>query len=510
MIGAIVFAFLVGCQGPSSIPNASNTPNRELLGANLEGIADWSRSMAFADIMKQSRDFGQPDKPWVAIKTLDAQGWPTTDFGVILMAAQPGVANIAGTYKVSFESNTKPIVKAVASAGTIENLHKEGNQWLADLVVPQQEQLMLSFTNTNGGVRSLKVLRPGSSVGQFSKPFIDHIRRFGTLRFMDWGSTNGNKQEKWADRRLTTSPSYAGERGVPYETMLDLANETMADPWICIPEHADMDYVRNLAKLCKAKLNPKLKLYIENSNEVWNWGFEQAQHNLQQAKQDGPNDKSLSWDGKANEWTWPARRIAQRLMQIRTVFAEVYGAEIKDRVRPILAGQIVWPENWLEQGLTYIEHNYGAPNQFIYAIAGAPYFNLGKVNDQKDVTKDEVLNALEKTIDTMPTWAKSEWYAKTLTKYKLRLVAYEAGPDTFGPNSIAAKKAAQFDPRMKELLLKYYRNWRAMGGELLNYFVAGATSYDGPYGTWGLTDDLTRKSPKIEAIDLILAGKWKN
>ncbi len=510
MLGCLVFTLLVGCQTAGS-PQAVNNPNRMLLGANLEGIADWSRSMAFSDLMKQSRAFGQPDKPWVAMKTLDPQGWPTTDFGVIFMAAQQGVANTYGTYKMSFDSNAKPTIQAVASSASVQNLRREGSQWSGDLVVPSgQEQLMLSFTNTSGGVRNLKILRPGPSVGAYSKAFIDHIQRFGTLRFMDWGSTNGNKQEKWAQRRQPTSPSYAGEEGVPYETMIDLANTVQSDAWICVPEHADMDYVRNLAKLCKEKLNPKLKLYIENSNEVWNWGFEQAQHNLQQAKQEGLTEKDLSWDGKANEWTWPARRIAKRLMQIRTVFQEVYGSDFKDRVRPIFAGQIVWPENWIEQGLAYIEHNYGAPNQYVYAIAVAPYFNLGKVNDQKDASKDEILGALENSIETMPTWAKADWYAKTLTKYKLRMVAYEAGPDTFGPNSVAAKKASQFDPRMRAIMLKYYGTWRGMGGELMNYFVAGATSYDGPYGTWGLTDDLTRKSPKMEAIDLILAGKWKN
>ena len=42
----------------------------------------------------------------------------------------------------------------------------------------------------------------------------------------------------------------------------------------------------------------------------------------------------------------------------------------------------------------------------------------------------------------------------------------------------------------------------------MNYFIAGATNYDTQYGTWGLTDDLTKTdTPKIRAIDAILNGK---
>ncbi|HLO99327.1 MAG TPA: hypothetical protein VK171_12085, partial [Fimbriimonas sp.] len=181
----------------------------------------------------------------------------------------------------------------------------------------------------------------------------------------------------------------------------------------------------------------------------------------------------------------------------------------KDTVRPVLAAQVVWPENWMEQGLNYIEHNYGPAKNYIYAISGAPYFNLGKLNDTPNATKEQVLDALDASVSSMNEWAKADWYKKTLARTGLKFIAYEAGPDTFGPNSIQAKKAAQFDPRMKQILLKYYRNWRGMGGELMCYFIAGATSYDGQYGTWGLTDDYAKSTPKLEAIDDILAGRWK-
>ena len=505
MVSLLTAWLTLGFSGP-----VFGQENRDGLGANIDGLADWSRTMAFANIMRQSRAFGKPDKPWEEIKTLDKEGWPTTDFGVILMADMKGVKLTGGTYRMAFTCSYKPTVKSVASTATFQNVMVSRGSYVGDLIVPEgQDALMLSFTGTGSGVRNLHIMRPGVAEGEFNKTFVDHVRRFGTLRFMDWGATNGNRQEKWSERSTPESPSFANGKGVAYESMLDLANLTHADAWICVPEHADSDYIKNLAELCKKRLKPDLKLYIENSNEVWNWGFEQAQFNLQQAKAIGPTSKDLNWDGKEAEWTWPARRIAKRLMEIRKIFKEVYGAEFKSRVRPILAGQIVWPENWLEQGLKYIEHNFGPPKDNIYAIAGAPYINLGKLNERKDLTKDEVLDALEASVNSMPSDSKAAWFAMTLKKFDLKLVAYEGGPDTFGPNSIPAKKAAQFDPRMKEILLKYYRTWRGMGGELMNYFVAAATSFDGQFGTWGLTDDLTKSTPKMEAVDLILAGKWK-
>jgi hypothetical protein len=45
---------------------------------------------------------------------------------------------------------------------------------------------------------------------------------------------------------------------------------------------------------------------------------------------------------------------------------------------------------------------------------------------------------------------------------------------------------------MEQIMVKYWRTWRSGGGELMNYFIAGATNYDTEYGTWGLTDDLTK------------------
>ena len=485
-------------------------PRKAPLGANIEGIADWMRSMPFADVMKSSRSFGKSDQPWVAISNLDAQGWPKEDFGVVLFAALNGVKNLGGTYKMSFKCNGTPNIKAVASSANITNLRKTGDTWTADMTPPNEfEQIMLSVTNTNGGVRELKIMRPGTQpTDTFYRPFLDHVRRFTTIRYMDWGHTNGNTQQTWEQRSTPSTPSYANGRAVPYETMIDLSNTIKADAWICVPAHANDQYVKNLAELCKKRLDPSLKLYIEYSNEVWNWGFEQATYNKNVAEAEATKDPKLSWDGKGASWTWPARRIGKRTAEISDTFKAVYGADFKSRVRPVLCTQVVWPENWLYEGMNYIAHNYAKPNEVIYAIAGAPYFNAQTTKGNPNATKDDILNALEKVVDDMPKWAKFKEHQEVMNKYGVKWLCYEAGPDTFGPENIQAKKASQFDPRMEQLLARYWKTWRSGGGELMNYFIAGATNYDSQYGTWGLTDDLSKAdTPKIRAIDAILNGK---
>lgn len=504
----ILSATMLGCTQISPTPVLPS--RKEPLGANLDGITDWSRNFPFIDLIKQSREFGTPSEPWSAGKIkLDSKGWPMEDFGVVVMAAQTGVKNLGGTYKLSFKCKGTPTVKAVASTASISTPKLEGSSWKANVQwATDQEQLMLSFTNTNGGATDISLIRPGERIGPFSKQFVEHHRPFTTIRFMDWGATNGNKIEKWSQRLTPDSPSYARPQGVPYEVMIDLVNETKADAWICVPAHVDDEYITNLADLCKKRLDPSLKLYVEYSNEVWNWGFEQAQFNLQQAKLEGPKDPKMSWDGKNGEWTWPARRIAKQIAKISTIFKQVYGNRFASTVRPVLAAQIVWPENWLQEGINYLDHNHGAAKNVIYAFAVAPYFNLELVKDRKDLSKDDVLKALERSIDTMEDWGKFKFHQDLMKKTGLKWLCYEAGPDTFGPDNIAAKRDSQRDPRIKDLTLKFYKKWKAGGGELMNWFIAGATNWDSQYGTWGLKEDLSAPpSPKEQALLEILNGR---
>src|SRR5262249_31952173 len=95
------------------------------------------------------------------------------------------------------------------------------------------------------------------------------------VRFMDLQAINNSKLAHWADRPRPSHATYSG-RGVAPEALVDLANTLHADAWFCVPHLADDDYVRQLAALVSARLDPARRVYIENSTELWNPLFEQS------------------------------------------------------------------------------------------------------------------------------------------------------------------------------------------------------------------------------------------
>src|SRR5262249_20541667 len=137
---------------------------------------------------------------------------------------------------------------------------------------------------------------------------------------------------------------------------------------------------------------------------------------------------------------------------------------------------------WLDEALRFIKAIYGDPSRYLYAVAGAPYFSVGSADNQT-LTSGGVLDALAASVADLNG---GMFYGVNLALAQsagLRFVAYEGGPDTFGGNNVQAKKDASFDPRMQTISQDYLRGWYAAGGGLFNWYVGGATSWDGQYGT---------------------------
>jgi hypothetical protein len=483
------------------------------VGAGLNGVADWSRTNEFADLAKQSRRFGSPGTPWDESAPVDARGWPTGDAGVVLMCCQLPGADFAGVYRISFECATTPTVEPVASRGTIRNLTRNAATGVVsgEYVNPADgEQIMLAFRNTQSGIRNLRVMRPGATDGQLFMPaFLDHNRRFGALRFMDWTDTNNNETTTWAQRTLPEDATWRWRSGVPYEVCVDACNALDRDMWINVPAKADDDYVRRMARLIRDRLEPGLNVYVEYSNEVWNWSFTQATWNLNQAVAEvAAGNSNLAYDGATDHNFLRWRRHARETVRVGRIFAEEFGpGSLNTRVRPMLAAQVVWTDQY-DIGLRWINAVIGTPRDHIYAIAGAPYFNLGEADSRTNLTAAEVLNALDASVTQWNNSITSERLGALTAWWGLRpFTAYEGGPDTFGPNNIAAKRAANYDPRMQEICVRYLRGWYSAGGGLFNWFVSGAGDWNSQYGTWTLTESLDDpNTPKIRALDDVRNG----
>ncbi|NQY80685.1 MAG: hypothetical protein HRT47_10260 [Candidatus Caenarcaniphilales bacterium] len=332
----------------------------------------------------------------------------------------------------------------------------------------------------------------------FHPDYLKLLEPFKVFRYMDFMKTNNSSVSSWSERTLLTSHTQRLTDGVSHEHIIDMSNRAKVDPWICIPHMADDNYIREAAKLYKANLDKNLDLYVEYSNEVWNWQFKQARYADDMGKKLGL--ASLS-GGPRNNF------FSMRTVQIIKIFEEVF-AEEKDRIVGIMAGQSVNPwhlermleYNWSETPLTHAEAG-------VDAIAIAPYFNLRNYKDNLatyeawsdsgaaglDKLFEELRNGTYISVPSGGLPALESSYADFVKnkvvadREGLALVAYEGGQHLSAHGGLENNAklqslliAANRDPRMGEIYDEYFRKWFEIGGGVFANF-----SFIGQFGKWG-------------------------
>jgi len=495
-------------EGPTGLAiEAAEMASGPRVGVNLPPVFSYARTPMFVDLMRRARRFGTAQTPWDEAAGLVEHGWPIGDFGVMLLSAQRGDSFLPGRYTISFRGHA--MVRTVASSATLGEPQIDpasGETRIALEVHDDADQLALAFTATQGSVRGLRVLRPGydpDETPMFTRAFIAHLAPYPVLRTMDWTRTNNHPVADWTLRARDERHHTATDKGVPWEVVIELARVTGKDLWINVPALATDDYVRALARLLHDRLPAHTRLYVEYSNEVWNSQFRQFEQNRRAAREAARTAPALALDhdGSGDENKWAYRRIAARAKTISDMFRAEFGdAAMMTRVRPIYASQVVNP--YLTRlGLEYIDTVFGPPARFFYGVAGAPYFNLGADQATEGLDASAVLERMARSIEALPRVNRLEENVALALWYGLPFLAYEGGADTFGPGSLAAKKAASLDPRMEALCTRYFAVWQAHGGGLFMWFTAGAGNWDTPYGTWELTTDLAiTDTPKARCL----------
>jgi hypothetical protein len=407
-------------------------------------------------------------------------------------------------------------------------------------ILEGEQQMFLSFRNTTGpGLKDIALLQPGydiTSKSNISKLMLAHLSRFSIIRFMDWTGTNGNPEMNWNDTTPVDWPQYRGSRRNPWQTIPFIANSVNKpiSVWINIPHNATDDYILNVARIMFNDLNPSNNIYMEYSNEVWNWGFRQAVDNLIAANYSVLHDGDphhLNYDNCNNPGYWAWRRTAYQIKHVADLFKTVFGDENVGpwkRVRPILSGQVSFPFV-IRNGIEYLNAVFGPPSNYLHGMAGAPYFNLGDYSKWDNLTTDQVLNAFNISIQEMSPeagWGQKNAlgvHAVLAAWYNLAFHGYEGGPDTGGDYSLEAKTNATRDPRMTDICVTYLKAWYGYGFQELNWFVAGAGAIT-KYGSWTILEDmrqetlidtttmfnatspvarLPRPAPKLKAVDEI-------
>ena len=213
----------------------------------------------------------------------DAAGWPEDDFDFIYQWIPEGGAGeiVSGSFNGEatlqvIGSPTRTLQNQVYTLGTntttfeiaLPTGDRGGNHTLR---VTDTKRTNASATGT--GITNLKLFRPGyghATTETFTTAFKTYESVFTIQRYMDVLQVINSPDVNWSDRRISTDRRSGG---LAYEDLIALSNDIQRDPWICTPLLASDDYITQLATLLNTTLDPDLICYIEQSNEMWNFGF---------------------------------------------------------------------------------------------------------------------------------------------------------------------------------------------------------------------------------------------
>lgn len=363
-------------------------------------------------------------------------------------------------------------IDAMDSANPIRNIHV----WMPDY----QGQ---SFAGQSW--------RPGDSFSPFHPAFVDRLRPFKAIRFMDWGETNGNVLSTWSQRRTVDAATQGNgdKRGVAYEYMIELVNELDADAWINIPHQADADFVQNLAALFRDNLEPERHVILEWSNEIWNTagGFKTYDWLTQQM--------TLPENAGKSQLTIAADKIQGDFDIWENVFAGQ-----GDRLVRVVSGQA--GNGWvLDELLAHMDGKFDA-----VAVAGyMASYNRDSftASTTADEVAQDVLNSVDGTIGALErTKELADRYSAKLGR-NIQLFTYEGGQHLDGQNAPyqQAFYDAQTHPLMYEAYRELFQGFYQIGGSLFTHFTF--ISQNGPSGSWGslqYTDQPTDEAPKHRAL----------
>jgi len=379
---------------------------------------------------------------------------------------------------------------------------------------------------------------------------MDYCANFSVIRYMDWTLANfGHELGDWS-LRSTPADTRAGTWGLTtwkeavrrmgarsWEEVIEMANATQCHLWLNIPVSADATYVAGLAALVAANLNSHLKVYIELGNELWNNMFGQTHASRLLLRDDvatwsapaqalikddyfspDPYDLTTTSGQASTMPRWVAKRLREYTGVFRTALSETTP---KTRVLPVLA----WQQNALsfygEDAINYLRNAYPSElaSDWCYAIAGAPYLHMGDPNGAEPhpwlvdgLTADQVLDALEAWLPSLPTlYSYSRSYITALSA-GIEWITYEAGVDTVGNASVAAKGGSTRLPRMKTIQRAFIDQLQSYGCGVWMQYTGGAGNANGGGYTWPaeewLTDVPHVPGPKQSALNEAGAAPW--
>ncbi len=358
------------------------------------------------------------------------------------------------------------------------------------------------YSSENGNhIRNIRIVQDIYESNYQTQPYLPNfeelISTFKTLRFMDWAFTNNHPISNWTNR---TSPNFhtqaIWEQGVAWEHLIDLANYFQKDIWINVPHLANENYSSQMATLFRNELNEDLTIYLEYSNECWNWIFDQT-HWL---NENGPF--------AGNVGTNYGYYTLEMLETWEAVFFEQ-----ENRLKTVLAGH----DYFVIDAMEYIKTQ--SMEDLVDLVSYPGYVALSDEHyDQLDVlgsdaTAEQIIEMLNDNVEPNFYWM-NQFKELVADEYNKEFVMYEAGqhltPRWFGLDAPynQALWEAQVHPGMGEFyenLLNYCQN--DLEVKLLMHFNL-ASPQESTFGSWGLVENHFATAPYAPKMQTVL--DWQN
>lgn len=334
----------------------------------------------------------------------------------------------------------------------------------------------------------------------FYPPYVQMLKGYGILRFMDWQMTNNSNIVQMSDARSAASCFQSGRPGVALEYQVALANKCNARPWFCIPHQASDAYITALATYVRDNLKTTLKPLFEFSNEIWNGIFQQEAYAIAQSIALGLH----TGNNYIGLLRWQSRRHVQAMRLIETV----YGGTT--RFERVMSGQNIGA--FPTETLLDWETDGEPASDYTDLYANAPYFGspLGDTGTWNSTTQfmtvDDVLDWCEAYIDDDDSWDTLRASRDAALARGVRYTTYEGGQH-LGGNTFALQSnpavgalfiAANRSPRMGTVYGKMLARLKAEKVEVLvHYYDLGLA---GASFQWGARENAATATPKDQAI----------
>jgi hypothetical protein len=452
------------------------------IGMGLEGLSYWELSRALREFMRTAAPFFSfyDGGPWnsnqAAQMPKDTAGYPTQI--PFTVAGTPQKARIVisadghlptGSYVFLYDgqgtfnfSNGMSVVSSSAGRIVLNNT-TTGNIWMD-----------IHASTLGNHLRNFRLLRLSDETvdleaNPFYQPFLDKSCLFAAIRFMDWQHTNASPIANWADRKKTYEPQAGDSRGVAYEYMIKYANLLRKDIWVNVPHLASDDFITQMARMFRDRLDPQINVYIEYSNEVWNWQFEQAHW----VNNNGPQHISYP------------RKYALRALNVFRIWHQEWGTQ-KHRVKRVAGTQSV--NNWLGQQILSEmngEFDYFSPT-FYFGYKDSPTAYAALQAMGASATPIDVINATTTGWRNFAPSVRQNYRDAAL--YGKGIAHYEGGQHmTSNPTTEAfqtANYAAQIHPNIGVLYQEVLDSLKKWNTHLAMAFVLTGKR-ESIYGSWG-------------------------